>query len=241
MKILKFIIFFSFISFILNQNNYPMMPNPGYDTITVHPVFGGGNENISPNAQQNSISIIMTNGTITVNTTNMDPQCNVECYTGCRILFPEFIEQKYCIINVCKCRIIEKEVKLPENNNNYTNNSKAMDVMTSEIHKYSTTAFIGIDKNNKNSNEYFKNETNNFYWIFYFIIFFASFGYEYLIYNYISEKNEFCLLIELYCFINSLTRSVLPLREHPAIPTIIIFELKDIYIFNYYFKKGLNI
>ena len=191
MKILKFIIFFSFISFILNQNNYPMMPNPGYDTITVHPVFGGGNENISPNAQQNSISIIMTNGTITVNTTNMDPQCNVECYTGCRILFPEFIEQKYCIINVCKCRIIEKEVKLPENNNNYTNNSKAMDVMTSEIHKYSTTAFIGIDKNNKNSNEYFKNETNNFYWIFYFIIFFASFGYEYLIYNYISEKNEF--------------------------------------------------
>ena len=191
MKILKFIIFFSFISFILNQNNYPMMPNPGYDTITVHPVFGGGNENISPNAQQNSISIIMTNGTITVNTTNMDPQCNVECYTGCRILFPEFIEQKYCIINVCKCRIIEKEVKLPENNNNYTNNSKAMDVMTSEIHKYSTTAFIGIDKNNKNLNEYFKNETNNFYWIFYFIIFFASFGYEYLIYNYISEKNEF--------------------------------------------------
>ena len=191
MKILKFIIFFSFISFILNQNNYPMMPNPGYDTITVHPVFGGGNENISPNAQQNSISIIMTNGTITVNTTNMDPQCNVECYTGCRILFPEFIEQKYCIINVCKCRIIEKEVKLPENNNNYTNNSKAMDVMTSEIHKYSTTAFIGIDKNNKNLNEYFKNETNNFYWIFYFIIFFASFGYEYLIYNYISEKSEF--------------------------------------------------
>ena len=191
MKILKFIIFFSFISFILNQNNYPMMPNPGYDTITVHPVFGGGNENISPNAQQNSISIIMTNGTITVNTTNMDPQCNVECYTGCRILFPEFIEQKYCIINVCKCRIIEKEVKLPENNNNYTNNSKAMDVMTSEIHKYSTTAFIGIDKNNKNLNEYFKNEINNFYWIFYFIIFFASFGYEYLIYNYISEKNEF--------------------------------------------------
>ena len=191
MKILKFIIFFSFISFILNQNNYPMMPNPGYDTITVHPVFGGGNENISPNVQQNSISIIMTNGTITVNTTNMDPQCNVECYTGCRILFPEFIEQKYCIINVCKCRIIEKEVKLPENNNNYTNNSKAMDVMTSEIHKYSTTAFIGIDKNNKNLNEYLKNETNNFYWIFYFIIFFASFGYEYLIYNYISEKNEF--------------------------------------------------
>ena len=138
----------------------------------------------------------MTNGTITVNTTNMDPQCNIECYTGCRILFPEFIEQKYCIINVCKCQIIEKEVQLPENINNYTNNSNSIDVMSSEIHKYSTTAFIGIDKSNinENLNEKFKNDTNNYYWLFYLLIFFVSFGYEYFICNYISKKNEFSLV-----------------------------------------------
>ena len=34
---------------------------------------------------------------------------------------------------------------------------------------------------------------NNFYWVFYLLIFIASFGYEYYIWNYISEKNEFSL------------------------------------------------
>ena len=126
MSLLKYFIIFLFILMVFSQNNFPMMPNPGYDTITVHPVFGVGNENNPITNQQNSISIIMTNGTITVNTTNMDPQCNIECYTGCRVLFPEFIEQKYCIINVCKCQIIEKEVQLPENINNYTNNSNSI-------------------------------------------------------------------------------------------------------------------
>ena len=196
MSLFKYFIIFLFILMAFSQNNFPMMPNTGYDTITVHPVFGVGNENNPITNQQNSISIIMTNGTITVNTTNMDPQCNIECYTGCRILFPEFIEQKYCIINVCKCQIIEKEVQLPENINNYTNNSNSIDVMSSEIHKYSTTAFIGIDKNNINENLYekFKNDKNNYYWLFYLLIFFVSFGYEYFICNYISEKNEFSLV-----------------------------------------------
>ena len=69
-------------------------------------------------------------------------------------------------------------------------------MITSEIHKYSTTAFIGIDKNNinENLNEKFKNDKNNFYWLFYLLIFGASFGYEYFICNYISEKNEFSLV-----------------------------------------------
>ena len=196
MSLFKYFIFFLFILMAFSQKNFPMMPNPGYDTITVHPVFGVGNENNPIPNQQNSTSIIMTNGTITVNTTNMDPQCNIECYTGCRILFPEFIEQKYCIIYVCKCQIIEKEVQLPENINNYTNNSNSIDVMSSEIHKYSTTAFIGIDKNNINENsiEKFKNDKNNFYWLFYLLIFVVSFGYEYFICNYISKKNEFSLI-----------------------------------------------
>jgi len=172
------------------------MPNPGYDSITVHPPFGFGNDNIFPINKQKSTSNIMTNGTITVNTTNMDPQCNLECYTGCRVLFPEFIEQKYCIINVCKCIIIEKDVVLPENinNNNNTNNTESVQIVNSEIHKYSTTAFVSVDKNKMNLSENFKNEKNYFYWIFYFFIFLVSFGYEYYIWNYISNKNGFSLV-----------------------------------------------
>ena len=199
MSFLKFIIYLSFIYYILNQQNFPMMPNPGYDTITVHPIFDVGNHNISTANNQNERSIIMTNGTIIVNTTNMDPQCNLECYTGCRVLFPEFIEQKYCIINVCKCQIIEKEVQLPENivsNNNFKNSSNSAQLANSEIHKYSTTAFVGLDNSKKkiNFNEQFKNEKNNFYWIFYLLLFLFSFGYEYYILDYISKKNEFSFI-----------------------------------------------
>ena len=195
MSFFKFSIYIICIYSILSQKNFPMMPNPGYDSITVHPPFGIGNDNISPINKQKSTSNIMTNGTITVNTTNMDPQCNLECYAGCRVLFPEFIEQKYCIINVCKCEIIEKDVVLPENtNNNYTNNSESVQIMNSEIHKYSTTAFVSLDKNKINLSENFKNENNGFYWIFYLFIFVVSFGYEYYIWNYISKTNEFSLV-----------------------------------------------
>ncbi len=202
MSIIKNTIFLSLLYLFLSQKTFPMVPNPGYDTITSHPIFDIGNENtshISPLDKQNTISIIMTNGTIIVNTTNMDPQCNLECYTGCRVLFPEFIEQKYCIINLCKCQIIEKEVQLPENinsNNNYKNNSNSVQIANSEIHKYSTTAFVGIDnsKNKINLSEQFKNEKDEFYWIFYLLIFLFSLGYELYILNYISTKNEFSLI-----------------------------------------------
>ena len=193
MSFFKICIYIINIYSILSQKNFPMMPNPGYDTITIHPPFGIGNDNIFPTNKQISTSNIMTNGTITVNTTNMDPQCNLECYTGCRVLFPEFIEQKYCIINVCKCEIIEKDIVLPDNINinNYTNNSQSVQIMNSEIHKYSTTAFVKLDKDKINLCENFKNEKYRFYWIFYVFIFLVSFGYEYYIYNYISKKNEF--------------------------------------------------
>ena len=188
----------SIIHYIFTQNDYPMMPNPGYDSITSNPIFDIGNNNqYSPIKQQISKSNMMTNGSIIVNTTNMFPQCNLECYTGCRVLFPEYIEQKYCIINVCKCKIIEKDFNLPENNyNNFTNNSDTTQIFSSEIHKYSTTAFIGLKNNKKKLNlvNEFKNTNNNYYWIFYLIIFSISFGYEYYIWNYISQKNDFSLI-----------------------------------------------
>ncbi len=195
MSIIKISLFFSFLYLVLAQKAFPMMPNPGYDTITSHPIFDVGNENTTqtqttPLNKENSTPIIMTNGTIIVNTTNINPKCNLECYTGCRVLFPEFIEQKYCIINVCKCQIIEKEVKIDGNINNNITESSSNQIMNSEIHKYSTTGFM----KNTYLSELFKNEKNNFYWIFYLLIFVISFGYEFFICHYISEKNEFSLI-----------------------------------------------
>ena len=192
MSIIKISIFLSFLYLISAQKVFPMMPNPGYDTITSHPIFDIGNEN-STQFQNTSLNKddstprIMTNGTIIVNTTNINPKCNLECYTGCRVLFPEYIEQKYCIINICKCQIIEKEINIEGNINNNITQSPSNQIMNSEIHKYSTTAFV---KHNYLS-DLFKNEKNNFYWIFYLLIFVVSFGYEFFIYHYISEKNEF--------------------------------------------------
>ena len=199
MSVIKFIIYLTFIYSIYTQNNFPTWPMTGHDSISIHRTNEIGNTNNSQTSittQQNNPPEIMTNGSITVNTTNMSPDCNLECYTGCRVLFPEFIEQKYCIINVCKCQIIEKAETAPENINNNINNTtnnSSMKIMNSnmDINKYSSVAYLSLD--NKNLNFEFKNEKNNFYWIFYLMILIFSLGYEYYIWNYISEKNEFSL------------------------------------------------
>jgi hypothetical protein len=187
MSILNFIIYLSFLNLLIAQQNFPTWPITGHDSINIHQ----SNEVETNSPLTSSIpSNIMTNGSITVNTTNMAPDCNLECYTGCRVLFPEYIEQKYCIINVCKCQIIEKG-EIPGNlNNNITRNS-SIQIVNSDINKYSAVAYLNIDK--KQLSDEFKNEQNNFYWVFYLLIFIASFGYEYYIWNYISEKNEFSL------------------------------------------------
>ena len=195
MSIIKYIIYLTFIYSIYTQNNFPTWPMTGHDSISIHKTNEIGNTNTSKastTSQQINTPEIMTNGSITVNTTNMSPDCNLECYTGCRVLFPEFIEQKYCIINVCKCQIIEKAETTPVTINNITNNS-SMKIMNSnmDINKYSSVAYLSLD--NKNLNFEFKNEKNNFYWIFYLMILIFSLGYEYYIWNYISEKNEFSL------------------------------------------------
>ena len=199
MSVIKFIIYLTFIYSIYTQNNFPTWPMTGHDSISIHKTNEIGNTNASQastTSQQINTPEIMTNGSITVNTTNMSPDCNLECYTGCRVLFPEFIEQKYCIINVCKCQIIEKSETVPENINNNINNTtnnSSMKIMNSnmDINKYSAVAYLSLD--NKNLNFEFKNEKNNFYWIFYLMILIFSLGYEYYIWNYISEKNEFSL------------------------------------------------
>ena len=177
------------IILVLSQNNYPMIPNPGYDTITVVPVFGNENKNISEMPQthiENTISI-MSNKSITVNTSDIDPQCTLECYTGCRILFPEYIEQKFCVSNFCKCKIIEKQANL--SNNNIYDNSSIVETIHSELNKYGVTQYLDLSKKFIGKSKY-----DNYYYIFYFIIFAITLGYEYIIIKYIEKINEFSII-----------------------------------------------
>ena len=58
----------------------PQSPIPNYrNVITIIPVFGKENKNISeiPNTQMENTISIMTNNSITVNTTNISPQCTL--------------------------------------------------------------------------------------------------------------------------------------------------------------------
>jgi len=191
MSKLKIIIYILIFIYALSQNNYPMIPNPGYDTITVVPLFGKENKNISeiPQTQMENTISIMTNNSITVNTSNINPQCTLECYTGCRILFPEYIEQKFCVTNFCKCKIIEAKTNLNKTNlgsNNIYSNSSIVESIHSDINKFGVTQYLDISK------RYMEKKTeNNFYVLLYFIIFCFGFGYEFLIVKYIEKLNEF--------------------------------------------------
>ena len=176
---------------ILCQENYPIIPNPGYDTITIIPGSNPQTINISniPRTDTENTLSIMTNNSITVNTSNINPKCTIECYTGCRILFPEYIEQKYCVSNICKCQVLEKITNLSnfDNYNDIYKNTSNVEIVHSEIHKYGATQYLDISQyfDRKNYSE------NYFYLIFYFIIFSMIFGYEFIVFKYIENINEF--------------------------------------------------
>lgn len=51
---------------------------------------------------------VSSNHTFAINTTNMNLECTPECYLNCQVQFPDMIMEKYCIINVCKCEIINE-------------------------------------------------------------------------------------------------------------------------------------
>ena len=189
MSKLKIFIYIISLILVFSQGNYPIIPNPGYDTITIIPVFGTEN-NISEIPQthmENTISI-MTNNSFSVNTSDIDPKCTLECYTGCRILFPEYIEQKFCISNFCKCKIIEKKTN---KSNNYiiNDNSSAIDTLHSDLNKFGVTQYLDITKR-----FIVKNNENNFYLIFYLSIFIFSVGYEFIILKYFEKINDFSII-----------------------------------------------
>ena len=189
MSKLKIIIYIISFIFVLSQSNYPIIPNPGYDTITIIPIFGKENKNISeiPQTQMENTISIMTNNSITVNTSNISPQCTLECYTGCRILFPEYIEQKFCLSNFCKCKIIEKIT-----NKTYisiNNNSSSIEAIHSDLNKFGVTQYLDITNKFRE-----KNNENNFYLVFYLIILIVSIGYEVIILKYCEKINDFSMI-----------------------------------------------
>jgi hypothetical protein len=52
-------------------------------------------------------NITINNHTYWINSTDSNPECKPECYLNCQVHFPDPTEQKFCLINVCKCVLIE--------------------------------------------------------------------------------------------------------------------------------------
>lgn len=65
------------------------------------------NKSSSISQSNSSPKITIDNHTYILNKTDSSTDCKPECYLNCQVHFPEPTEQKYCLINVCHCKIIE--------------------------------------------------------------------------------------------------------------------------------------
>ena len=129
-----------------------------------------------PNSQ--NIDEVITNTSIKINTTNMDPMCTKECCMGCQIQFLKLISQKNCIINICKCQIIEinhEKINIIKDNTNITNDN----------------AFMFVNMINKDMNIIDINEKNNEYFFYWFILVLFLCYESYVFYNFYRKDNKF--------------------------------------------------
>ena len=132
-----------------------------------------------PNNQ--NIDEVITNITIKINMTNRDPMCTKECCTGCQIQFLKLISQKNCIINICKCQIIEishEEINFIRNKTNVNNDKEIIE----------DNIFMFLNLGNKDININDINKTNFYYW--FILLVFISFE-SYILYNLYMKKNIF--------------------------------------------------
>ena len=126
----------------------------------------------------NSINII-TNTSIQINNTNRDPMCTPECCAGCEVQFQILILQKNCIINICKCQIIEINSEIEGE----TNETSGLKDDIKDI-KEDKTFFLLMNNKKKLSN--LGDEESYSY---YFIILFLFVIYEvYIVYK-ITKKD----------------------------------------------------
>ena len=97
------------IQLIKSNDIFPAIPGSETGITPIHSTgylihFSQKNKNMK-DMLSNTISVT-SNYTFHINTTNMNKKCTPECYINCQVQFEDIIEEKYCIINVCKCDIV---------------------------------------------------------------------------------------------------------------------------------------
>ena len=143
--------------------------------------------NTNPNINHNLIPKEVNTGiqnnyiSIKINTTNMDPMCTTECCMGCQIQFDKFLSQKNCIINICKCHIIE--IKHEEMNNQKNN------PIDKEQIKESGFMLFNMVNNDLNINDINDINDTNYYFLLLLVVLVL---YEsYILYNLNLKNNKF--------------------------------------------------
>ena len=109
----------SLINCSFNEAMLPSMPN--FQTLSPLISLIQKNQTTTPSPPVT----VSSNHTIQINTTNMDPLCTPECYLNCQAHFLDITEQKYCIINVCKCEVIGEGTSIQNSNPIQINNTNS--------------------------------------------------------------------------------------------------------------------
>ena len=137
-----------------------------------------------PNTQKEEE--VITNTSIKINNTNKDPMCTMECCMGCQIQFNKLTSQKNCIINICKCQIIEATQEEIDNLKNKTNSNN-----DKGIKQENTFMVLNLINNNIND---INEKGNHFYYCFILLIF--LFYESYIIFNFNQKNNKFNMIKE---------------------------------------------
>ena len=177
---------FFLFNFSLCNDIFPMIPG---SECGINPVHSTGyliqfsqkskNHKNNNNDVTSYVISVTSNHTFHINTTNMNKKCTPECYINCQVQFLDLIQEKFCIINVCKCDIIDEKTSI----SNYKGKKKG---------KSYFGFFLQNDfENNNNSVIYNKYGIIFENWVYILFIFFLI--YEYVVYNYFtfeSTKNN---------------------------------------------------
>jgi hypothetical protein len=88
-----------------------------------------------------------TNFTICINISeNNNETCIPECYLNCQVHFLDELEQKFCLLNVCKCEICKEILKLNNTNNNNINKTDKSIINNNTSLLFNSKVSLGIVK-----------------------------------------------------------------------------------------------
>jgi hypothetical protein len=175
-----------------NHSNYYNKSNYNKTSHYNETLDDNKNNNKNNSSKDNTSPQIQSNYTFEINKTANNSDCVPECTLNCQMHFVDPTEQKFCLINVCHCELIETNpnVKLEVNilavklknqsadNLNNANNTKNIYNENSENNENNGNIIHIMDTPNNNSPDYKLNETQevekeNFYIlvVFLFVIF----------------------------------------------------------------------